>query len=126
MDALKFARGTVALCPNLKGDRLSAIADFAYNLGLGSLQASTLRRVVNAGNWEAAKVQLMRWVQSTRQRGFAYRNTAGIAAVGLHWQLGGAAVAALSIGGSRVRLPLTRATELATLMRTHWPVCGAV
>ena len=63
MDALKFARGTLALCPNLKGDRLSAIADFAYNLGLGALRASTLRRVVNAGNWEAAKVQLMRWVQ---------------------------------------------------------------
>ena len=63
MDALKFARGTVALCPNLKGERLSAIADFAYNLGLGALQASTLRRVVNACNWEAAKVQLMRWVR---------------------------------------------------------------
>ena len=63
MDALKFARGTLALCPNLKGDRLSAIADFAYNLGLGSLKASTLRRVVNAGNWDAAKVQLMRWVR---------------------------------------------------------------
>ena len=68
------------------------------------------------------RAQLMRWVQSTRQRGFAYRNTAGIAAVGLHWQLGGAAVAALSIGASRVRLPLSRAPELAALMRGHWPV----
>jgi len=63
MDALKFARGTAALCPRLTGDRLSAIADFAYNVGLGALQASTLRRVVNAGAWDQAKTQLMRWVQ---------------------------------------------------------------
>lgn len=63
MDALKFARGTAALCPSLKGDRLSAIADFAYNVGLGALQASTLRRVVNAGAWDQAKTQLMRWVR---------------------------------------------------------------
>ena len=45
----------------------------------------------------------------------------GIAALGLHWQLGGVAVAALSIGASRVRLPLSRAAELAGLMRLHWP-----
>jgi DNA-binding IclR family transcriptional regulator len=67
------------------------------------------------------RAQLMRWVQSTRQRGFAYRNTAGIAAVGLHWSLGHATIAALSIGASRVRLPLSRAGQLATLMREHWP-----
>lgn len=70
------------------------------------------------------RAQLMRWVQSTRQRGFAYRNTAGIAAVGLHWALGQAAIAALSIGASRVRLPLSRAPELAALMRSQWPVLG--
>lgn len=66
--------------------------------------------------------QLLRWVQSTRQRGHAYRSTAGIAATGLHWRLGGAAIAALSIGGSRVRVPLSRAPELAALMRSQWPV----
>ncbi len=71
------------------------------------------------------RAQLMRWVQSTRQRGFAYRNTAGIAAVGLHWQLGGAAVAALSIGASRTRLPLSRASELAAQMRTHRPATNS-
>ena len=45
-DALRFARGTLKLCPELTGSRLCAIADFAYNLGLGALQASTLRRKV--------------------------------------------------------------------------------
>jgi DNA-binding IclR family transcriptional regulator len=69
--------------------------------------------------------QLLRWVQSTRQRGHAYRSTAGIAAVGLHWQLGQAAIAALSIGASRTRLPLGRAAELAALMRSQWPDLGA-
>ncbi len=66
--------------------------------------------------------QLLRWVQSARQRGFAYRNTAGIAAVGLHWSLGGVATAALSIGGSKTRLPLSRAPQLAALMRAQWPL----
>lgn len=61
-DALKFARGTVAFCPQLDGEALCAIADFSYNLGLGRLQASTLRRKVNAEDWEAAKVELARWV----------------------------------------------------------------
>ena len=69
--------------------------------------------------------QLQRWVQSTRQRGHAYRSTAGIAAVGLHWQLGQAAIAALSVGASRARLPLGRAAELASLMRSQWPYLGA-
>ena len=62
-DAMRFARGTLALCPGLVGTRLSAIADFAYNLGLGNLQASTLRRKVNAREWDEAKTQLMRWVR---------------------------------------------------------------
>lgn len=63
MDALKFSRGTLLACPSLSGDRLSAIADFAYNLGLGNLKASTLRRKVNEGDWAGAKAQLMRWIR---------------------------------------------------------------
>ncbi len=62
-DAMRFARGTLALCPGLAGTRLSAIADFAYNVGLGALQASTLRRKVNSREWDEAKTQLMRWVR---------------------------------------------------------------
>lgn len=61
-DALKFARGTAILCPNLDGIALCAIADFAYNLGLGRLQASTLRRRLNEGDMEAAKRELAKWV----------------------------------------------------------------
>lgn len=61
-DALKFAQGASRLCPGLAGEALCALADFAYNLGLGRLQASTLRRKVNAEDWEAAKAELGKWV----------------------------------------------------------------
>lgn len=63
MDATRFARGTRALCPDLDGERLCAIADFAYNLGLGRLQASTLRRRINADDFEGAKTELSKWVR---------------------------------------------------------------
>lgn len=62
-DALRFARGTLALCPNLRGDALCAIADFAYNLGLGNLKASTLRRKINAGDMDAACTELSKWTR---------------------------------------------------------------
>lgn len=42
---------------------LNAIVDFAYNLGVGRLQTSTLRKRINAGDWEGAKAQLMLWVR---------------------------------------------------------------
>lgn len=61
-DALKFARGTSTLCPNLTGARLCAIADFSYNLGLGRLKSSTLRRKIDTEDWAAAKVELRKWV----------------------------------------------------------------
>lgn len=62
-DALHFAQGALALCPGLRGDALCAIADFAYNLGLGRLKASTLRRKINAEDWEGARVELAKWVR---------------------------------------------------------------
>jgi len=62
-DALRFARGTLALCPNLTDRQLCAIADFAYNLGLGRLRSSTLRKRLNEGDMEAAKIELRKWVR---------------------------------------------------------------
>lgn len=62
-DALKFARGALLACPTLEDDALCAIADFAYNLGLGALRGSTLRRRINAGDVEGAKAELRRWVR---------------------------------------------------------------
>lgn len=52
----------LTLCPGIDtGPRLGAILDFSYNLGLANLRASTLRRRINAGQWEDVPAQIMRW-----------------------------------------------------------------
>lgn len=43
-------------------NRLSAISDFIYNLGPTRYAASTLRRRVNAQEWNAAAEEIQRWV----------------------------------------------------------------
>lgn len=66
-----YAPGVVRQCPILlilaaRTDdwrKLNAIVDFAYNLGVGRLQTSTLRRKINAQDWAGAKEQLMLWVR---------------------------------------------------------------
>lgn len=42
---------------------LAAITDFAYNLGVPRYRASTLRRRLEADDWDQAKVELMKWVR---------------------------------------------------------------
>lgn len=60
-----YAPGVNRLCPGLVNhtSRFNAIVDFAYNLGVGRLQTSTLRRKINAQDWEGAKEQLMLWTR---------------------------------------------------------------
>jgi len=66
-----YAPGVRRQCPGLyalallEGDwrTFCAIVDFAYNLGVGRLQTSTLRRKLNAQDWAGAKEQLMRWTR---------------------------------------------------------------
>ena len=43
-------------------ERQGALIDFIFNLGSGNYQASTLRRKINAGEWEEAQYQIRRWV----------------------------------------------------------------
>ncbi len=64
MDAERFISGTLTICPTLadKPHALAAIADFSYNLGLGQLKASTLRRKLNAGDIDGAAKELRKWV----------------------------------------------------------------
>lgn len=83
MDAQKFARGTLALCPSLTGNKLSAIADFSYNLGIGRLKASALRRKVNAGDWSGVPAELRKWVNGGGRRlpGLVLRREAEIALI---------------------------------------------
>lgn len=64
MDASKFERAAIVLCPALKAEpHVAAIADFAYNLGATRLAGSTLRRKINAGDLPGARKELLKWVR---------------------------------------------------------------
>lgn len=54
----------LALCDQIDSpQRLAAITDFAYNLGVGALRASTLRRRIQAGRWDLVPTELRKWVR---------------------------------------------------------------
>lgn len=57
--------GVLRNCPVLATNEAAcnAIVDFTYNLGVGRLQTSTLKRKINAQDWEGAKEQLMLWTR---------------------------------------------------------------
>lgn len=57
--------GVLRNCPVLATNQAicNAIVDFTYNLGVGRLQTSTLKRKINEQNWEDAKKELMKWTR---------------------------------------------------------------
>ena len=63
-DAEIFARAAAKLSPVLllDGDKHSAIADFCFNLGTTRYKASTLKRKIDAQDWDAAADELAKWV----------------------------------------------------------------
>lgn len=75
-----YLPGVLRLCPALALDerRCNAIVDFAYNLGVGRLQTSTLRRKINASDWSGAKEQILLWTRGGGQvlPGLVRRRTA--------------------------------------------------
>lgn len=60
-----YLPGVLRNCPILLTDerKCNAIIDFCYNLGVGRLQTSTLKRKINEQDWEGAKKQLMLWTK---------------------------------------------------------------
>lgn len=59
-----YLPAVLKLCPGVDSPgRLSALIDFTFNLGAGQLRASTLRRKVNAGDWQAVPAELAKWVK---------------------------------------------------------------
>lgn len=76
-----FMPGVRALCAVDEPGRLAALTDFAYNLGLGNLKASNLRKRVNAGRWDDVPAELRKWVYAAGrvQRGLVKRRDAEIA-----------------------------------------------
>ena len=58
-----YLPAVLKLCPGVNTpERLAALIDFAFNLGIGQLKASTLRRRVNANLWDAVPFELRKWV----------------------------------------------------------------
>jgi lysozyme len=58
-----FMLKVLQLCPELAPypARLAAVTSFAYNLGLGSLSASTLRRKIRRLDWDGAAAEFPKW-----------------------------------------------------------------
>lgn len=54
---------TVVSAPLTQG-QFDALADFGYNLGVGSLMRSTLLRLVNDGEFAAAAAEFPKWASS--------------------------------------------------------------
>jgi lysozyme len=60
----KYLPAVIRLCPGIDDPlRLAAIIDFTFNLGAGNLQASTLRRRINADRWDDVPGELRKWVK---------------------------------------------------------------
>lgn len=64
-DLEKFRSG-VNICVKvpLNENQFGALVSFAYNVGIGSLQSSTLLKLLNAGDYDAAADQFPRWNKS--------------------------------------------------------------
>jgi lysozyme len=69
-EAEKAIIGALKYCPILAQhpQKLGAIADFCYNLGIGRLQMSTLRRKINEEDWDGAVEQLNKWVYASGRK----------------------------------------------------------
>lgn len=66
-DMATAVRAALRECPALADmgpQKLAAIADFTFNLGAGRLRASTLRRRINAGEFDDVPYELRRWVRA--------------------------------------------------------------
>jgi lysozyme len=60
-DVARFERGVEALASPCNENQFSALVSFAFNLGLGTLQKSTLLKKHKAGDYEAAARQFASW-----------------------------------------------------------------
>lgn len=79
-----YIPGTLHACPAIDTPgRLAALTDFAFNCGLASLRASTLRRRVQAGRWDDVPGEIRRWNRGGGRvlRGLVLRREAEVALI---------------------------------------------
>ena len=64
-DLARFERGVVRLCPTgLTQPRFDALVSFAFNVGLGNLQRSSIRMRHNRRDYEGAAEAFMMWTKA--------------------------------------------------------------
>ena len=65
-DLGRFERGVLRLCPAAAGRQgvFDALVSFAFNVGLGNLQRSSLRMKTNRGELEGAAEEFMKWTKA--------------------------------------------------------------
>lgn len=64
-DLRRFVAGVSRYCPSgLNQGRLDALVSFAFNVGLGTLQRSTLRQKHNRGDYEGAAEEFMKFTKA--------------------------------------------------------------
>lgn len=60
-DLGRFEQAVNRLCPQTTQNQFDALVSFAFNLGEGALEGSTLRKKHNAGDFAGAKAEFLRW-----------------------------------------------------------------
>lgn len=65
-DLTRFEQGVATLCPASTSNQghFDALVSFAFNVGLGSLQKSTLRMKYNRGEYAAAAEEFLKWAKA--------------------------------------------------------------
>ena len=65
-DLSRFERGVVRLCPAAVGNQgiFDSCVSFAFNVGLGNFQRSTLRMKTNRGEFEDAADEFLKWTKA--------------------------------------------------------------
>ena len=65
-DLERFERGVLKYCPsaNANQSRMDALVSFSFNLGLGTLQRSTLRQKHNRGDYAGAAEEFLKYCKA--------------------------------------------------------------
>ena len=65
-DLARFERGVLRNCPSAIGRQgiFDALVSFSFNVGLGSLQRSTLRMKTNRGDFVEAADEFLKWTKA--------------------------------------------------------------
>lgn len=64
-DLKRFEAGVLRLCPgDITQGQFDALVSFAFNVGLGSLQKSTLRQKHNRGETDDAADEFLKWAKA--------------------------------------------------------------